>query len=100
MALFAPYVAEELWHDFGGDGSVHIAPWPAFDEKKIVGDTATIVVQINGKIRDSFEVKMSEDESSILTRALGRREVTKWMDGKKLRKTVYIKGKLLSIVVG
>ena len=98
MALFAPYVAEELWHDLGRDGSVHEEPWPLFDEKKITGDVAIIAVQINGKVRDSFEVSAGESEEIVLNKALEREAVRKWLGGKEPRKTVYVRDRLLSIV--
>jgi leucyl-tRNA synthetase len=87
LAPFAPFAAEELWREvLKEDGSVHVARWPSFDETLTTEDTVTLVIQVDGKVRDKIEVPADTDERRTLelartsekaTRAIGDREVTK-----------------------
>jgi leucyl-tRNA synthetase len=87
LAPFAPFAAEELWREvLGEDGSVHVARWPSFDEALTVEDTVTLVIQVDGKVRDKLEVPAGTDEGRALelarasekaARAIGDRAVTK-----------------------
>ncbi len=99
LSPFAPHLSEELWEQLGHKESISKEPWPSFDPKLIVEDEITIVVQINGKVRDQMKVAsdISEDEAKKL--ALSSEKVLKWLDGKQPKKVIYIKGRLVSIVV-
>jgi leucyl-tRNA synthetase len=87
LAPFAPFASEELWREvLKEDGSVHLARWPSFDEALTTEDTVTLVIQVDGKVRDKIEVPADTDEQGALelarasekaTRAIGDREVTK-----------------------
>ena len=99
LAPFAPHITEELWRDLGHGESIHLAPWPEYDEKKLVALEVTIVVQVNGKVRGSFEVNKSVSEKEIIERAQNLPEAAKWVGDKEVVKTVYVPGKLVNFVI-
>ena len=95
---FAPHMAAELWQQLGHDTQIDSQPWPVWDEAKIVRDTMTIIVQVNGKLRAKLEVASGESEVAIKELALQDENVQKFVLGEP-KKVIYIKNKLLSIVV-
>ncbi len=95
---FAPHMAAELWQQLGHDTQIDSQPWPVWDEAKIVRDTMTIIVQVNGKLRAKLEVASGESEVTIKELALRDENVQKFVLGEP-KKIIYIKNKLLSIVV-
>lgn len=98
-APFAPHLAEELWHFLGHTDSVHLQPWPEFDAKFLWGDKTTMVVQINGKVRQRLEVSMDEarDEPAIKQLALASDRVKAYLKGTDY-KTIFVPGRLINIV--
>lgn len=94
---FAPHVAAELWQELGHDTALDTAKWPMWDDAKIVTDTITIVVQVNGKVRAKLEVSPNETEDVIREKALADENVKKHLSGEP-KKVIYIAGKLVSIV--
>jgi leucyl-tRNA synthetase len=100
LAPFAVHLTEELHHTvFGAEGSIHHREWPTYDESKLVQDTITIVVQVNGKVRDQLEVSSTITKEEAEAAALASEKVQGWLDGKDLKKIIYVPGKLVSIVV-
>ncbi len=99
LAPFAPHVAEELWESLGGEGSIHHAPWPVYDETLIVDDTVTIGIQVNGKVRAELTIPVDADEASVRAQVLEISEITKWIDGKEIKKFIYVPSKIISIVI-
>ncbi len=97
LAPFAPHVTEELWLATGREVSIHVESWPVADASKLVATTATIAVQVNGKVRGTLVVDLSASESEVL--AAARLQVGKWLDGKTEQKALYIKGKIATFVV-
>lgn len=95
---FAPHMAAELWQQLGHDTQIDSQPWPVWDEAKIVRDTMTIIVQVNGKLRAKLEVASGESEVAIKELALQDENVQKFVLGEP-KKVIYIKNKLLSIVI-
>lgn len=95
---FAPHMAAELWQQLGHDTQIDSQPWPVWDEAKIVRDTMTIIVQVNGKLRAKLEVASGESEATIKELALRDGNVKKFVSGEP-KKVIYVKNKLLSIVV-
>ena len=98
LSPFAPHIAEELWSDIGGKKSIHMEDWPIFDASKTIENSFKLIVQIDGKTRDFFEVPagISEDEAKALT--LKRTNVKKWVGDKRIEKTIYVPNKIISIV--
>ncbi len=99
LAPFAPHIAEELWQQLGGSGSVHVAKWPRVDLALIRESTVTIVLQVNGKLRSQIEVDADTSEAKIKKLAAGDEKVARNLDGKKVVKTIYVPGKLVNFVV-
>jgi leucyl-tRNA synthetase len=104
LAPFAPHVTEELWHSIGHTSghatSIHAEAWPTYDPTKIANTTVRIAVQINGKSRAAFEASADEPESSIREKALALDEIKTRVYGKDIKKVIYVKGRLINIVVG
>ncbi len=99
LAPIAPYICEELWKKLGNDESIFTAGWPEYDESLLINESATIAVQVNGKLRDTFEIASGANEEDIKTVALARPAVQKWIDGNEIKKVIVVKGKLVSIVI-
>ena len=100
LAPLAPHLAEELWERLGGAFSVHTQAWPEWDEAKARPRTVTLVVQVNGKVRDKLDAAPDVDKEAAIALAMDSERVRPHLDGKAIRQTVYVPGKLLNIVVG
>ncbi|MHB8652160.1 MAG: leucine--tRNA ligase [Minisyncoccota bacterium] len=100
LAPFAPHMTEELWQKMGQKGSIHKAPWPKYDKNKLVKSQVTIAVQVNGRVRDIFEVAVDVPDKEVERMALGREKIKVWIAGKKIQRLIYVQGKLVNIVVG
>ncbi|MCK9352047.1 MAG: class I tRNA ligase family protein [Candidatus Paceibacterota bacterium] len=99
FAPFAPHIADELWHDMGHDSFIYNEPWPEYDALKIQDEMMIIAVQVNGKLRATFEIARGTEEEEVKKQALLIPEVLKWTDDKKMKKVIYVKEKLVSIVI-
>lgn len=99
LSPIAPHLAEELWESIGGKGSVIDQPWPQYDPKLLITDTITVVVQINGKVRAELEVPTDISEEDVISQAKADERVQKYIEGKQLKKEIYVPGKLVSLVV-
>jgi len=99
MAPITPHIAEELWVRRGNPYSVHQQTWPVYDAAAAAEELITLVVQINGKVRDRIEVAADISEAEAKSTALASEQVQKFLDGKEPKKIVYVTGKLVSIVV-
>jgi leucyl-tRNA synthetase len=100
MAPVAPHAAEELWHRLGHGGSVHVADWPEVDEDAAAEDEITLVVQVNGKVRDRLVVPVGIDRAEAEERALASEGARKFLEGQTVRKVVVVPGRLVNIVAG
>jgi leucyl-tRNA synthetase len=99
MAPVAPHIAEELWERTDHPYSVHVQAWPTWDEDLAREDEITLVVQVNGKVRDRITAPADITEDAAKELALASAAVQKHMDGKTARKVLYVPGKLVNIVV-
>ena len=99
LAPLAPYISEELWHLHGHKTSVHAATWPSFDEALTVDAIITVPVQVNGKLRATVEVPAEATEAEIRGVAEAQPKVIAAIDGKTIRKVIYVAGKLINFVV-
>jgi leucyl-tRNA synthetase len=95
---YAPHVAEELWAALGHE-RLWEAPWPEADESQLVRETFELVVQVNGKVRDRFEVHAGLSEEELVARALASERVRAHLDGGEPRKTIVVPRKLVNFVV-
>ena len=99
LAPFAPHVAEELWALSGEKKSIHISKWPKADPKKMKDDEVKIAVQINGKVRAELMVSPDITEEEIKSLAIGDESVSKYLVGQEIKRFIYVKGRLVSIVI-
>ena len=99
LSPFAPHITEELWSQLGNKTSITRAEWPKYDPELAKEDKITIAVQINGKLRDTFEAPAEIGEEEVKKMALASEKAQKWLEGKEPKKVIYVKGKLVSIVL-
>ncbi|MBS3969620.1 MAG: leucine--tRNA ligase [Clostridia bacterium] len=99
LAPFAPHIAEELWQVLGNHGSVHSQKWPDYEAAALVQDEVTIVIQINGKVRGKLTLPVGTSEEQVREAVANDEKISKHLDGKDLVKFIYIKEKLVNIVV-
>ena len=103
MAPLAPHVTEELWYEYNQfdqsdyTKSIHLSSWPEFDPELAKNDLVTMVVQVNGKVRGSFEFAVDSEDSLVLENA--KKVVEKWLEGKEIKFSKVVKNKLVSIVI-
>jgi len=97
LAPFAPHMTEEIWSNLGGKKSIHLEKWPEYDEEKIILEEITVVVQIDGKPRASFKASANVTQATVEKMAFTLPEVKKWLDGKQIKNTMFVKGKILII---
>jgi len=100
IAPFAPHVAEELWERFGHTTSVHLERAIEPDERALAVDEIVLVVQVNGKIRARLSVAPGIGEDDAVAMALQEANVRAQIDGKQVRKRIFVPDKLLNLVVG
>ena len=99
LSPFVPHFAEELWVTLTGDKSLSGLSWPTYDEQATVKDQITVVVQVNGKVRAKLEVKRGIAESEIIALAQSNPKVQPYLEGKVLKKAIYVPEKLVSLVI-
>ncbi len=98
LAPFAPHFAEELWQRIGGQPTIFHQKWPGWDEKFTTSDTAEIVIQIGGKTRGTVLVNADATEDAVLTAAMSDANIARHIEGKQIRKRIFVKGKILNLV--
>ncbi len=96
---WAPHIAEELWRRLGHTASIYGHPWPSFDSAALVASTLTIAVQVNGKLRGTFEVAPGADRDTLVRNARAVENVAKYLEGVEVLKEIVVPGKLVGFVV-
>ena len=99
LAPTAPHLTEELWQRLGYPYSIHNQPWPQWNEELARDEEATLVVQVNGKLRDRITVPLSITEAKAKSLAMASQRVKEYLEGRELLKTIYVPGRLLNLVV-
>ena len=100
LAPYAPHIAEELWQGvLGHETSVHLEKWPEFDEALLLDELVTLVLQVNSKVRDTISVKRGLSEDEVKKMVMANEKVKKAMEGKEIKKFIYIKDKLVNLVI-
>ena len=99
LAPLAPHFAEECWDRLGHDTSVFAASWPAFDPALAAEEEIELVVQVNGRVRGRVSVPVGIEQADAVARALEVEAVRKFVEGKPLRKTIYVENRLVNLVV-
>lgn len=100
LAPMAPHVAEEMWERTGHAYSIHQQLFPTWDDELAAEEEITLVVQVNGKVRDRIPVPAGIAEADARELALGSQRVQSHIDGKTLKNVVYVPGRLVNVVVG
>lgn len=99
MTPYAPHIAEELWHALGNAGSVLDAAFPIFEPKYLVESSKEYPVSINGKVRTSLSFALDADQATVEAGVLANDVVQKWLEGKPPKKIIYVKGKMINVVI-
>lgn len=99
LAPFAPHMTEEIWEHIGQDGSVHIQPWPQYDEKLVKDDLVTIVIQVNGKLRDEFVVNAEDAHYPDELERMAAEKIADKLADLEVIKVISVPGKLVNFVV-
>jgi leucyl-tRNA synthetase len=106
LAPFAPYICEELWQKhfvkpstFSLQNSILRYPWPKYDPKLVKEEIITLVIQVNGRVRDKIEVEFDILEEKAKELAISQERIQKWIKEKEIKKVVFVPGKLINIVV-
>lgn len=100
LSPFIPHACEELWEALGESPGMVRVSWPSYDPALLEQDEVLIVVQVNGKKRGEITVPVDASETEINEKALAEDNVKKFIDGKTIRKSILVPGKLLNLVVG
>jgi len=98
LAPVAPHISEELWERLGKPYSIHTQAWPEVDEEAAAQDQVTLVVQVNGKVRDRITVPADISQEEAQAAALASEAVQKLLDGKTPRQVIVVPGKLVNVV--
>lgn len=96
LAPFTPHIAEEMWEKIGNSGSVFKNSWPVYDKSKMQEDTVEIVLQINGKFRESIKVSSDATKEEVITAAKGT--LSAKLEGLNIVKEIYVPGRIVNIV--
>jgi leucyl-tRNA synthetase len=94
-----PHLAEELWHITEHEGSVTENKWPEINEDMLIEDVIEIPIQVNGKVRGRVEIEKDMSEEEVKQKVLDNKRIEEWLEGKDIRKFIYIDGKIVNIVV-
>lgn len=98
LSPFAPHLGEELWSRLGRDKTLAYEPWPNYDSSLIVEDSWVVSVQVNGKLRGTLEVSKTASQSEVLAMARALDSVQRNIEGKTVRKEIYVPGKIVNFV--
>jgi leucyl-tRNA synthetase len=99
LAPLAPHIAEEFWAEMGNEKSIFTEKWPEFDENNLEDDQFELVIQVNGKVRDRMKVSRQITQEEAEKKALESDKITKHLNNQKPKKIIYIKEKLINIVI-
>jgi leucyl-tRNA synthetase len=109
LAPMAPHISEEIWQKLGsafakasagkGKKSIFLEKWPKYDSELIKEEIVTLVIQVNGKVRDKIEVEADISEEKARELAISQKKVQKWIEGKEIKKVIFVPGKLINIVI-
>lgn len=99
FSCVCPFLGEEMWEKLGHKTTIAYEPWPSFDEKKLVVDKVNLAVSVNGKVRDVLSLSKNATQEEALESAKTSAKVLSFIEGKEIRKVIYVPGRILNIVV-
>ncbi|MDE7106205.1 MAG: leucine--tRNA ligase [Anaeroplasmataceae bacterium] len=94
-----PHIGEELWSDLGHEGTITFEAWPTYDESMLASESLSLVVQVNGKLRDKLDVPVDASKEEIISKALALEKIISFTTGHEIVKTIYVPKKLVNIVI-
>jgi leucyl-tRNA synthetase len=99
LAPYAPHIAEELWHLLGHTSTILDAPFPKFEGKYLVESSKEYPISVNGKLRTQIVMDLNADQKQVEEIVLQNVVVQKWIEGKQPKKIIYVKGKMVNVVI-
>jgi leucyl-tRNA synthetase len=99
LVPYAPHIAEELWHQLGNDNTILDAQYPTFNPALLVESTKEYPISINGKVRANLSLALDLDQRQVEEIVLQNDVVQKWLEGKDPKKIIYVKNKMINVVV-
>ena len=96
---FVPHISKALWEILNPEKSIENSQWPQVDKNALIKDEISIVLQVNGKLRANMLILIEDSESEIKNKALSQETIKKYTDKREILKTIYVKNKLVNIVV-
>ncbi|MES2372383.1 MAG: leucine--tRNA ligase [Bacteroidota bacterium] len=99
LTSYAPHISEELWLTLGNNGSILDASYPAFEEKYVIESSKEYPVSINGKVRTNINIALDATPEQVQEITLSNELIKKWMEGKELKKFIFVKGKMINVVI-
>ncbi|MEX6688747.1 leucine--tRNA ligase [Danxiaibacter flavus] len=99
LTPYAPHVCEELWSQLGNQSSILDASYPAFEEKYLVESTKEYPISVNGKLRTTMNIALDATQEQVEQLVLQNEVVIKWLDGKQPKKIIYVKGRMVNLVI-
>jgi leucyl-tRNA synthetase len=98
LSPFAPHMCEELWERLGHEGGLGRADWPSWDEARLRVDTVTLAVQVSGKMRGTIEIPADASKEDAIAAAKADEKVARHLEGKTIRREIYVPGRLVNLV--
>ena len=99
LAPFTPHMTEELWQKLAKKDSIHKQKWPRYEPKLVREEKITLIIQVNGKVRDKVEIEANTSKEKAREIAFSREKVKKWITDKEIKKIIFVPGKLINFVV-
>jgi len=99
LSPFAPHLSEEIWEKIGQTDSIFHSNWPNYDSELLKDDVINYIIQVNGKLRAQIEMLAEATEDEVISSAQKESSVVKWLEGKEVRKRIFVPGKLINFVV-
>ena len=99
LAPYAPHICEELWHELGNTTSILNAAFPVYQQKYTIESAKEYPVSINGKLRTTIVIDLSASQEQVEQIVLANEVVKKWVDGKLVKKFIFVKGKMVNVVI-
>ena len=99
LSPICPHITEEIWSVLGNKNSIHLQINPTFNDKLIEKDKITLIIQINGKLRDQIQVEKNAPEEEIIDNAKKTKKIRQYLEGMEVIKSVYVPGRIVNFVV-
>lgn len=99
IAPFAPFLSEEIWHQLGNAGSIHHTDFPVYDAQYLVESSFAYPISVNGKVRANIDISLDADEALAKKIVLENETIRKWIEDKPLKKFVFVKGRIINVVI-